>query len=473
MKKILCLTLAVLMLLSLCACGGSTGSEETPTEPAAPQLKVGFGRVNITPSYPVGMSSSGTEKHRRHTGLISYVYATCIAVEYGEETYLLYTVDTISIDETLGDILRVEIVNQFPDIKLENIFFGATHTHSAPANRFTDNEAEGKYRQEFIAYMPQAAKLAMNDLAPATVEACKFDIEGMNFVRHYVMNDGTYAGSNFGETASGYKEHTYDPNHEMILVRFPREGKDPIILVNWAAHPANPYDEAIGWLNISADHPGWCREELERLSGAKVAYFNGASGDTVPDSQIEELKHGLNAKEYGTKLGQIAYEHLGDLKPVEVDNVASAQQKVSCKIPHEQEHLLAQCKEIYQIYSVDNNKTLATQMAKELGLSSVHHAGAIAVRASLGESEERTVSVFRIGQVSFSVGTYEMASEHAGELKAASPYEFTFQICSNSKYIPREEAIDYHSYEGDTRRYTRETGDMMVEKYLEMLNAIK
>ena len=472
MKKIICLTLAVIMLLSLCACGGS-GNGSDAKEEEKPQLEVGFGRVNITPNYPVGMSSSGTEKHRRHEGIISYVYATCVAVRYGAETYLMYTVDTISIDEDLGDILRVAILGEIPELKLENIFFGATHTHSAPANRFTDNEAEGKYRQEFIAYMPMAAKLAIKDLAPATVEACKFDIEGMNFVRHYIMNDGTYAGSNFGSTVSGYKEHTYDVNHEMVLVNFPREGKAPVMLVNWAAHPANPYDAAIGWLNVSADHPGWCREKLEELSGAKVAYFNGASGDTVPDSQIAELKHGLNAKQYGYKLGEIAYEHLSELKAVEVDNVVAAQAKVDCKIVHELEHLLAQCKEIYQIYSVDNNKTLATRMALDLGLSSVHHAGAISARASLGESEQRTLNVFRIGGVSFTTGTYEMASEHAGELKAASPYEFTFQICSNSKYIPREEAIDYHSYEGDTRRYTRETGDELVAKYVEMLESIK
>jgi len=81
--------------------------------------------------------------------------------------------------------------------------------------------------------------------------------------------------------------------------------------------------------------------------------------------------------------------------------------------------------------------------------------------------------VLRIGPVSFTTGTYEMASQHAEELKAASPYEFTFQICGNNRYIPREEAIDYHSYEGDTRFYTRETGDMMVQKYLELLESIK
>ena len=468
MKKLLCMTLAILMLLSLCACGGS----DADGEEVKSQLEIGYGKVNITPSYSVGLAASGDEKSRRSTGMVSYLYATCVAVKHGGETYLLYTVDTLAIGEGFGDVLRAEIVSQFPDVKLENIYFGATHTHSAPATGWSDDSPEGKYRQEFVTYMPQAAMLALNDLTPATMEACKFELEGMNFVRHYLMNDGTYAGSNFGKTDSGYKEHTYDVNHEMILVNFPREGKDDVLLVNWAAHPANPYDEAIGYLNISADHPGWCRDKLEELTGAKVAYFNGASGDVVPNSKIEEINHGLNAKQYGVRLAEMAYEHYDELKPVEVDAVKSTGQDVTVNVEHELEHLLAQCMEIRDLKN-DGQKTIADQMAWDLGLSSSYHASVITARARLGATQERNINVLRIGPVSFTTGTYEMASQHAEELKAASPYEFTFQICGNQRYIPREEAIDYHSYEGDTRFYTRETGDMMVQKYLEMLSAIK
>jgi len=295
----------------------------------------------------------------------------------------------------------------------------------------------------------------------------------MNFVRHYVMNDGSYAGDQFGEAASGYKEHTYDVNHEMILVNFAREGKDDVLLVNWAAHPANPYDEAIGYYNLSADHPGWCRDKLETLTGKKVAYFNGASGDLDFYSLIPEVNHGLNAKQYGEKLADYAFEHMDELQPLEIDAVKTTQQVVTCNIEHELEHLLPQCMEVVHVRWTLNDRKLGTQMAKDLGLSSAYHASAIVTRSRLGASEPRTLNVFRIGPVSFTMGTYEMASEHAGEVKAGSPFPFTFQVCGNSKYIPREEAIDYHSYEGDTRRYTRETGDMMVAKYIEMLNSIK
>ena len=437
------------------------------------KLQIGFGRVNITPDYPVGMSASGDEKRRRHTGVVSEVFATCIAVKFEGETYLMYTVDTISIDEPLGDIIREEIRKVFPEVKTEHIFIGATHCHSAPANRFEDDEPEGRYRQEFIAYMPQVAKLAIEDIAPATMEACKFELQGMNFVRHYIMNDGTYAGPNFGDLTSGYKAHTYDVNHEMILIKFPREGRDDVLMVNWAAHPANPYDKSIGNMNLCADHPGWCRDELEKLTGTKVAYFNGASGDVIPNSRVPELDHGMNAHEYAIKLAQMAYEHYGELKPVEVDTIKTTQQVVQCKIEHGREELLDQCKEISRIRWTVGDRALSNQMAKDIGLSSAYHAVAIVIRARMGEYQDRTVGAFRLGPVSFTTGTYEMASEHAGEIKAASPFPYTFQICANSKYIPREEAIDYCSYEGTSTFFVRETGDMMVEKYLEMLNEIK
>ena len=467
MKKFVALFLVLVTVLGLCACGGA------PEEKEKPQLQIGYGKVNITPTYSVGMAASGDEKNRRNTGLVSYLFATCVAVEYDEEIYLLYTVDTISIGDTFGDTLRVEILNEFPDLKLENIFLGATHTHSAPATGWSDNSPEGKYRQDFIAYIPQAAKLALQDLAPATMSACKFELEGMNFVRHYIMNDGTYAGSNFGDTSSGYKEHTYDVNHEMILVNFEREGKEDVLLVNWAAHPANPYDEAIGNLNISADHPGWCRDELEKLTGAKVAYFNGASGDVVPNSQIKEINHGLNAKQYGQKLAQMAYEHYDELKPLEVDNVKTTQKIATVTVDHEFEHLLAQCMEISHVRFTLGDRTKGNKMATDIGLSSAYHASAIIARSKMGPTDVRALNAFRIGPVSFTTGTYEMASEHAEELKAQSPYEFTFQICGNKDYIPREEAIDYYSYEGTVRRYTRETGDQLVGEYVKMLNDLQ
>ena len=471
MKKILCLTLAVLMLLSLCACGGSGSGKEEEQTPAG--LQIGFGKINITPSYSVGLGGNGTDKNRRSTGLISYLFATCVAAKYGEEIYLMFTIDTLSVSDDLADTLRAAITAELPDVKPEHIYLAATHCHSAPSPYWTDNEAEGKYRREFIAYMPQAAAAAVKDLAPATMEVAQFDLEGMNFVRHYIAEDGTYAGNNYGNQNIAYKEHTYDPDHEMILINFPREGKEDVLLVNWAAHPANPYDESIGYYNLSSDHPGWCRDELEKLTGAKVAYFNGASGDVVPDSRVSELAHHLNAKEYGIKLAELAYEHINELKPVEVDGIKTTTRDVTLNVEHEKEELLEQCEEIRALYIEQNDKTTADAKAIALGLSSCHHATAIVSRSKLGPTQDREANAFRIGPVGFITGTYEMSSGHADELKEQAPYDTVFIMQGNNRYLPREEAIDQYTYEGNTRFYTRDAADVMVKNYVEMLTSVK
>jgi len=469
MKRLVCFALAFIMLLALCACGGNSAGDK---EKEKPQLEIGFGKVNTTPSYPVTLIGSSVNGDRYSNGIISYLYATCIAARYGDETYLIYTVDLLALGDGMIQILRDEITSEVEGLKSANIFFGATHAHNAPMYYETGNTPEGKYRGEFISNIVSAAKNAIKDLTPATMEVCKFQLEGMNFIRHYLMNDGTYSGSNFGSTVSGYKDHAYKANNEMILVNFPREGKDPVMLVNWAAHPADPYDPAIGYYSLCSDHPGWCRDELEKLTGAKVAYFNGASGDVVPKSNIAAINHGLNAKEYGVKLAQMAYAHINELKPVEVDAIRATGETVNVSVEHELEHLLPLCEEIAQM-PAKGMRAEADQRARALGLTSYHHASAIVSRAKKGATEQREVNAFRIGPVSFTTGTYEMASQHAEELKAASPFDYTFQICGNSSYIPREEAIDYYSYEGNTRAYTRETGDMLVEKYIKMLNSIK
>ena len=48
-----------------------------------------------------------------------------------------------------------------------------------------------------------------------------------------------------------------------------------------------------------------------------------------------------------------------------------------------------------------------------------------------------------------------------------------FILAGNNRYLPREEAIDQYTYEGNTRFYTREAADVMVQNYIEMLGIVK
>lgn len=468
MKKQICLLLTVLFMLLCCGCQNETVQvPETPEEP----LQIGFAKINMTPTYSVGLSGMGNAGIRRSDGIVTPIYFSCVAVAKADEQMLLFTADTLSFGEDIIPILR-DAVTDVTGIPQNRQFYGSTHTHSSPTPYYTSGP-EGKYRGEFIVAATQVAKMALADLSGATMSYTKCNIPGMSFVRHYIMEDGTYAGSNFGNTDQEYVQHTYDVDDQMILVEFRREDKAPILLVNWAAHPAKPNDEGLGYYKIAADFIEPFRNKLEQLTGAKIAYFGGASGDVVPRSNVPALDHGLNWQRYGDRLAELAFAHYSELQSVEDTTIRIATQQVTCTVEHELEHLLPQCIEIRDMYTKDDLRAEANEKARALGLSSRYHASAIITRASLGATDERELNVMAIGPLGFTTGTYEMASEHAMELRSAAPFDAVFMICGNSGYVPREEAIDYHSYEGDTRRYIRETGDMLVGKYLEMLQSIK
>lgn len=94
MKKVVCLILAVLMLLSMTACGASEGGAVETTETKAPGFRVGYGKANITPETGVPMGGYGRSDQRISTGTLSYLWATCIAItDADDNTILLYGLD--------------------------------------------------------------------------------------------------------------------------------------------------------------------------------------------------------------------------------------------------------------------------------------------------------------------------------------------------------------------------------------------
>ena len=82
MKKLICILLSALMLLSLCACGtsGESGSGETTGTASGGQMLVGYGRTNITPDVSVPLAGYGNTSQRMSDGFTGYLYATCFAV---------------------------------------------------------------------------------------------------------------------------------------------------------------------------------------------------------------------------------------------------------------------------------------------------------------------------------------------------------------------------------------------------------
>ena len=469
MKRIITLLVALTMVLGLCACAGSGSPEETEA-PEVAGLQAGFGKINITPSYSVGLNGHSNYETRLSEGFIDYLFMTCIAVRSGAETILMYTFDNLAASNTVAEKMR-ELITEATGIPGEKIFVGATHCHSAPALS-TSNYACNRYYEEILEYSVDAAKAALEDMAPATLHATTTELPGMNFIRHYLINDGTYAGSNFGSFSPGIADYARETDPRMVLVKFDREGdKKDILMVNWQAHP--DYGTGIGETAISADFPGALRDKLGQDADMLVAYFTGASGDQNPKSKIEADNHKLQTyKDYGEKLAEYAYNALADLKPVEGTEIKTNRVMFPVEVDHSWDHMIEQAQEVYAHWK-STTKSAGDTLAKTYGMSGVYQARGIINRYKMGETIDLELNTIRIGQMAFFTGTYEMFSTTGKYAREHSPFEQNFIITGCSSYIPCAEAYDYNSYEAVSAYYARGTAEILGEQYVKMLNDIK
>ena len=470
MKRLITILLTLTMILSLCACNSSAPIEETTEAPVQEELLIGHGRANITPDFSVGIGGYSDYETRRSEGALDTLYVTCIAATQGDNTILLFNVDNLAMSAAYLKKVR-EAVSPATDIPMENIVAYATHTHSAPS--LTTGDAEGKqYVQLFLDKAVVAAKAALEDRSPSKIFTVTGALENKNFVRHYKMADGTYAGSNFGNHDQEYVAHATEGDPRMVLVKFDRidSRKQDIVLANWQAHA--DHAKANGYRLMSADHPGAMRTKFEMQTGMLFSYITGASGNQNPDSKIESERHYLGMKEYGEMLADEALKLLPGLKEVGNNGVSLVTEFYAAEIDHSWDHMLEQANEVYDLWK-SQGKAKGDALGKTYGFTSSYQARAIRTRAKKGESENFELHAFRIGDVGFISSHCEMFSSCGLYVRENSPFETTFICTGNSGYIPDEAAFDYRSYESDTGMYAKGTSENMAKTFVEMLNSIK
>lgn len=464
MKRYLAFLLCLVLILGLCACNTS----EKGSEAAAPEagLKAGYAKINITPSYTVSLSGYGDEAIRTSDqgNIIDFLYATCIAVNSGDNTILIYTIDNLSIPLNFQKEYRANIAIA-TGLPQENIFFGATHSHSAPL-------MSGQYTGDLMNWLMEAAQKAIEDLAPATLSACRTNYEGMTFVRHYKNDDDTYVGSNFGNWGN-LVGHAAEPDTIGALVKFDREGeKKDILMVNWQAHMDRGTE--LGRYNLAPSWAGPLRNKLEELTGLQVAYFTGDSGNLNADSKIASEAHNLDWRAYGEKLAELMAADLGNLQPVAGTEIKTDRQIVDVLVNHQWDSKLIQAKEVIALWESTQDATAANTLARSYDISSRHHASAIRYLAGKGLNDQLEANAFCIGELGFITGTYEMFSTSGTYIKENSPFDITFIITGNCYYLPTREAYEvYRCYESDTSHFAVGSAETMDAKFVEMLNGLK
>lgn len=444
-------------------------------------LRVGYSRRDMTPEMSVPLAGYGNTHTRMSQGWYSRLYATCIAItDEREETVLLITIDQIRCNQNWTDATRASIT-QATGIPAQRIMICATHTHSGPDIAAGITE-EHPYYAQYIQSITDAAVQALEDRAATKAAAIgRTQVPGLTFVRHYRMKDGGVVGDNFGNAKGReYAGHTLPADEEAQLVRFLRDGKQDILLVNWQAHPtvgSTSVTETGRLLRpfLGADYIGSCRDYVEKETDCLFAFFLGAAGNLNSRSRIQEETPTTDVGVYGQTLGKFVVAALDNMSDACLRELKTAQQIYVGELDHTEDALVPQAREVRQLWEKENNNALCAQAGEPYGIHSAYHAGAIIRRSQQGTEAKMELNAISLGDLSIVTAPYEMFCNNARQVKDQTPYAMTLVFsCANdaAAYIASTEAFDHGCYEVDNRKFSRGTGEKAVACFLDMLTQL-
>ena len=402
------------------------------------------------------------------------LYATCVAFTDSEgNTALLFSTDAISTIMKLALPIRRELAQKY-NIPVSAILIGATHSHSTPDMYSESNpailEQQERYRQAIFA----AAELAMADRKPAEIWSGYAQTERMNFIRHYRMSDGTFAGSNFGDWSSGIVGHASEPDAKLQMVKFAREGGEDVLMMNWQAHPC--FTGGMTAKQVSADYIGDVRKLLEEKTGGKFIFLQGAAGNHNGRSVRKSENRASDSETYAKLLGEYALYALDHMRPLAAGPVVSRERELRLELDHSDDHLVPEAEKIHKDWTEHYDREESNRKARAMGLNSIYAVGAVLRRSKAKDSELVDIHALRVGSLGFAGAPYEMFGINGQYIKERSPYVTTVVVscCNDARaYLASDYAFTHGCYEVDQRRYPRGTAENLAEQFVEMLKEMK
>ena len=432
---------------------------------------VGFGREDISPKAPVPLAGYGATMNRISRQQLDTLYLTCVAITDAEgKTALLISQDLIN---SLWHAEVRSAIREATGIPEEQILVAATHTHSGP-DQVSKHENILAWKPLYLRQAVKAALAALEDRAPATVEIGRTDTERLNFIRHYLLSDGSYGGDNFGDFKTNtIVDHATPNDPRLQVIRFRRRERPSVVMVNWQAHPT--LTGGMTETDMSSDFIGSTRQYVEQTTGELFIYFTGAAGNHNAKSRIRQEERTRDNREFGKLLGDYVLDALQHMTSLGAGTVKTCAQTYVGQVDHSMEEKLEEARAVRKVFQ-EEGRDEGNKLARQYGFSSVYHANAVVRRSSYETTRPVDLHAISIGGISFAAAPYEMFAAHGMYIKEHTPFPMTFVVsCCNgvNSYLPTTQAYDYGCYESHNGNFVRGTGDKLAEALIEMLKQLK
>ena len=449
-------------------------------------LKVGFSKVNINP--PLGIGIRGYYIPRYAKGFLDDLYVRAIAVADEEKTVLIVNVDFCGIDNDLVAKCH-RLINEETKIPTENIFMGATHTHTGPLTSpvgvpfEVDAEVLAEYSRFFVTRVLDSVKLALADLAPAKMGfAVGRAPERIAYIRRYRMKDGgvfTCPPINDPNIVGPIGEL----DQRINVLRFAREDARDVVIVNYGIHA-----DTVNGDMISADFPHWLAKTVDATLDADCVFIPGAQGDVgstnvhpsggdMNDTCISfdnEMKSYGMARFVGRAIAGTVLQVFDKVEFTDSDKIEVLNKilTVPANVPAPEEMPLARkYKELHEQGRDDEipftGMQLTTEVADAYRKCRLEH----------GPYEiDLPISGLKIGNVAFLGIPGEPFTEIGVKIKEAEGYSMIMPMALTNGslgYFPNSDAFKEGGYEARTSSYTPIVADEIIKCGKEILAELK
>ncbi len=448
-------------------------------------FKVGFSAINI--DGPLGIGIEGYYVPRYNKGVLDSIEAQCLALKLNYKTVILVSIETCMLHkETIDKI--ADNIEKTLGIKADDLIMSATHTHTAPMIKgvtFTaDKEPLKKYENFLVERVTECAKNALCDLANAKMGyAIGYAPEKVAYIRRYKMKDGsTMTCPPIDDSNIDYPLGELD--QRVNVLRFDREGKKSIVLLNYGVHV-----DTVNGEYISADWPGWLRKTLDlALDGVKCMVICGAQGDVgstnvhpVPgdmnDTEISfdnEMKSPGMARFVGRALAGTVLQVYDKVIYTDVDNLDVVRLTVNAptnRAPEEELVLAHKYKELHESGRDDlipyTAMQLTTVVAEALRMCNFEFGPDYIPLELVG---------LKIGNVALVGMPGEPFTEIGVEIKKEKGFDNILPCALTNGYngyFPTLSAFNEGGYEAKTSEYKAGVDKLIIEGAKEVLKKLK
>lgn len=436
-------------------------------------LTAGTSRAAITP--PVGIPLSGFVGRGVATDVHDELSVTALVVAEGADAAsrcAIVALDLIGLySEALVRLLK-ESVHAATGIDPDRVMLACSHTHYGPVVAETgdmpggDHPLAAAYRRELAAAVAGCVRDADAARIPVTAWSGRENVRvGVN--RRLPMPDGSIA-------LAPNPEGPVDP--ELIVVGFDarraEDGEDtapePVaMLVSYACHPSSLESTV---RSVSADFPGVLRDQLERDTGARVLFLQGAVGDIdPPDKQPDWAR----PRAIGSALAAAALRARERAVALPDATLRARRERIS--LPRRGAASVAEAEAELVALRVSRDRAGAGDPAGwwvDLKVSEAE-AVAAALREGRAPTIEAEVSALRIGDLALAFVPCELFSELGVAIKRRSPAAVTVVTGYTDGalwYVPTRAAFDEGGYEVvDACRVAPGAGEELVDRVVGLL----